>query len=457
MGIATQILSLIWFVAITNITAIFVAAEFSLTALEKSAIDREAATGSKRGQKLKHAHEHLSFALSGCQVGITLTTLITGYLAEPVLAQFLRPLLHKIPQLSDSSVDKISLALALIIATILSMTYGELVPKNWAISESMRIAKASAPFLMGFSAFFRPLINSLNSSANAIVRHLGAQPVDELASARSPQELDRIVQESALDGHLPAHTAQVVQRSLQFGNLSAEDIMTPRSRIETISADAVARELLERAEETGISRFPVVSGDLDSTLGIVHVKDAFPVPLDKLSTVTMRDLMKPLPRLPDSLDADTVLTTIRASGQQSALVIDEYGGAAGLITVEDIIEEILGDVRDEHDASMLDVLKRGSSWDCSGQLRRDEVVSATTYLFPDNQSFDTLGGLIMWKLGRIPEEGDELDLPCETQMLEDSPDIQWHCRITHMDGRRIDRVLLTPRHPVSSSSSEEKQ
>ena len=159
MGIATQILSLIGFVAITNITAIFVAAEFSLTALEKSAIDREAATGSKRGQKLKHAHEHLSFALSGCQVGITLTTLITGYLAEPVLAQFLRPLLHKIPQLSDSSVDKISLALALIIATILSMTYGELVPKNWAISESMRIAKASAPFLMGFSAFFRPLIN----------------------------------------------------------------------------------------------------------------------------------------------------------------------------------------------------------------------------------------------------------------------------------------------------------
>mgnify|MGYP001761319981 FL=1 len=157
-------------------------------------------------------------------------------------------------------------------------------------------------------------------------RQLGAQPVDELASARSPQELDRIVQESALDGHLPAHTAQVVQRSLQFGNLSAEDIMTPRSRIETISADAVARELLERAEETGISRFPVVSGDLDSTLGIVHVKDAFPVPLDKLSTVTMRDLMKPLPRLPDSLDADTVLTTIRASGQQSALVIDEYGG-----------------------------------------------------------------------------------------------------------------------------------
>lgn len=188
MEVATQILSLIGFVAITGITAIFVAAEFSLTALEKSAVDREAAAGHKSGQRLKHAHQHLSFALSGCQVGITITTLITGYLAEPVLAQFLTPLLRKIPNISDSAVNGISLALALIIATILSMTFGELVPKNWAISESMRLAKATSPFLMGFSVLFRPLINSLNSSANSIIRQLGAKPVDELASARSPQE-----------------------------------------------------------------------------------------------------------------------------------------------------------------------------------------------------------------------------------------------------------------------------
>ena len=457
MEVATQILSLIGFVAITGITAIFVAAEFSLTALEKSAVDRETAAGHKSGQRLKHAHQHLSFALSGCQVGITITTLITGYLAEPVLAQFLTPLLRKIPNISDSAVNGISLALALIIATILSMTFGELVPKNWAISESMRLAKATSPFLMGFSVLFRPLINSLNSSANSIIRQLGAKPVDELASARSPQELDRIVQESALDGHLPAHTAQVVQRSLRFGDLSAEDIMTPRSRIETIAADAVARDLLSLSEETGHSRFPVVSGDLDSTLGIVHVKDAFTLSPAKLTSVTMRDLMKPLPRVPDSLDADAVLSTIRASGQQSGLVIDEYGGAAGLVTMEDIIEEILGDVRDEHDASLLDVLKRGNSWDCSGQLRRDEVAAATTYLFPDNPSFDTLGGLIMWKLGRIPEEGDELAVPSEVHAVSDVQEIQWYCRVIKMDGRRVDRVLLTPRPLATVTARGEQQ
>lgn len=448
MGVLLQILSLLGFIAITFMTAVFVSAEFALTALEKSAIDREVANGTRGALKVQHAHRNLSFALSGAQVGITITTLVTGYLAEPVLAQFLKPLLTRIPQLSESAVDAISLTVALILATILSMVYGELLPKNWAISQPMRLARKTAPFLMGFSRVFKLVISALNNSANGIVKLLGVKPVDELASARSPAELDRIVEDSASGGMLPAQTALVVQRSLRFNSLSAEDIMTPRSQVVTIDSEATAKDLLYLTEQSGLSRFPVVSGDLDTTLGIVHVKAAFVVPNNQLDSTPVTKLMKPLPRIPDSLDADSLLDTIRPSGQQSALVIDEYGGAAGLVTMEDIVEEILGDVRDEHDKSLLDVLKRGHSWDCSGQLRRDEVFSATSYLFPDHPGFDTLGGLIMWRLGRIPAVGDALLLPSEPKPLSDSANMEWRARVLSMDGRRVDRVLLTPNHRV---------
>lgn len=447
MDIFLQVLSLVGFIAITLATAVFVAAEFALTALEKSAVDREVELGTKGAKKVQHAHRNLSFALSGTQVGITITTLVTGYLAEPVLAQFLKPLLRHIPNIAPSTVNGLSLAIALILATVLSMVYGELLPKNWAISEPMRLARSTAPFLMGFSRLFKLLIAGLNNSANATVKLFGIKPVEELASARSPEELERIVEESASGGVLPAQTAVVVQRSLRFNDLSAEDIMTPRSRVLTVDADASAAELLKLTEESGLSRFPVVSGDLDTTLGIVHVKDAFVVEPTKLAVTRITDLMKPLPRVPDSLDADTILNTIRQSGQQSALVIDEYGGAAGLVTMEDIVEEILGDVRDEHDKSLLDVLKRGKSWECSGQLRRDEVYSATSYLFPDFSSFDTLGGLIMWRLGRIPSVGDELVLPAEPKLLGDVRNVEWRAQVLSMDGRRVDRVLLTPSAP----------
>lgn len=454
MSVVLQLLSLLGFIAITFMTAVFVAAEFSLTALEKSAIDREVEKGTKGASKVQHAHKNLSFALSGTQVGITITTLITGYLAEPVLAQFLKPLLNKIPNLSAAAVDAISLTIALILATILSMVYGELLPKNWAISHPMKLARKTAPFLMRFSKVFKHVIAALNNSANAIVKLFGVKPVAELASARSPEELDRIVEDSASGGMLPAQTAIVVQRSLRFNDLSAEDIMTPRSQVITIDGASTAKDLLYLAEESGLSRFPVVAGDLDTTLGIVHVKAAFIVPPHKLDTTLVTKLMKPLPRIPDSLDADSVLDTIRPSGQQSALVIDEYGGAAGLVTMEDIIEEILGDVRDEHDKSLLDVLKRGHSWDCSGQLRRDEVYSATNYLFPDHPGFDTLGGLIMWRLGRIPSAGDVLLLPSETKPLDDFAPIEWRARVLSMDGRRVDRVLLTPHQRVQKEGDK---
>ncbi|MBM4632990.1 DUF21 domain-containing protein, partial [Rhodococcus hoagii] len=348
MNVALTVLSLVGFIALTAGTALFVAAEFSLTALERSTVDAHARGGDRRARQVQHAHRTLSFQLSGAQLGITITTLITGYLAEPVLARFITPLLTGVG-LSDATAGGISLALALIIATSFSMIFGELVPKNLAISRPLPTARATAGLQAGFSLIFKWAINGLNGTANWVVRRLGIEPAEELRSARSPQELGSLVRTSAERGSLDAGTALLVNRSLRFGELSAEELMTPRVKIETLDTDATVTDLLEAASRTGFSRFPVVDGDLDNTIGVVHIKHAFTVPAARRSTTRLDSLAQAVPVVPSTLDGDAVMEQVRADGMQVALVVDEYGGTAGVVTMEDLIEEILGDVRDEHD------------------------------------------------------------------------------------------------------------
>ncbi|NKS38835.1 DUF21 domain-containing protein [Rhodococcus hoagii] len=442
MNVALTVLSLVGFIALTAGTALFVAAEFSLTALERSTVDAHARGGDRRARQVQHAHRTLSFQLSGAQLGITITTLITGYLAEPVLARFITPLLTGVG-LSDATAGGISLALALIIATSFSMIFGELVPKNLAISRPLPTARATAGLQAGFSLIFKWAINGLNGTANWVVRRLGIEPAEELRSARSPQELGSLVRTSAERGSLDAGTALLVNRSLRFGELSAEELMTPRVKIETLDTDATVTDLLEAASRTGFSRFPVVDGDLDNTIGVVHIKHAFTVPAARRSTTRLDSLAQAVPVVPSTLDGDAVMEQVRADGMQVALVVDEYGGTAGVVTMEDLIEEILGDVRDEHDEPEIDVQRVGHSWACSGLLRTDEVSRATGYLAPEGE-YDTLGGLVLTSLGRIPIEGDEVALP-DANGLPAGPDGRgWIARVLTMDGRRIDRVLLTP-------------
>ena len=302
-----------------------------------------------------------------------------------------------------------------------------------------------------FSATFRWLINALNGTANWVVRRLGVEPAEELRSARSPQELGSLVRNSARQGALDPGTAALVDRSLQFGERTAEELMTPRVTVESLDIHDTVRDLILASSRTGYSRFPILDGgDLDNIIGIVHIKQAFTVPLTARATTQLGTLARDVPVVPASLDGDALMQQIRADGFQVAVVVDEYGGTAGIVTTEDLIEEIVGDVTDEHDDEQADVQRDGDGYICNGLLRIDELLDAIGYRAPDGQ-YDTLGGLLMFQLGRIAREGDVIDLPVRTTASEDDEDSsqtesdqRWQARVVRMEGRRIDVVALTP-------------
>jgi len=434
-------LALLGFVILTAGTAVFVAAEFSLTALERSTVDANARTGGPRDKMVQRAHRTLSFQLSGAQVGISLTTLITGYLAEPLIAHLLEPPLLA-AGLPESWVPAIALGISLLIATSVSMVYGELVAQYLAVAHPLATARAVATPQVLFSMAFTPVIRLTNGTANWILRRLGIEPAEELRSARSPQELVSLVRNSARRGSLDPATAALVDRSLQFGSRTAEELMTPRSKIEALEGDDTVADLIVMATQTGYSRFPIVDGDLDETIGMIHIKQVFEVPESKRAHTRLATLAQPVPTVPSTLDGDAVMEQIRANGLQTALVVDEYGGTAGMVTVEDLIEEIVGDVRDEHDDATPDVLQTANGWRVSGLLRIDEVAAATGFRGREGE-YETIGGLVMQELGHIPKRADSVELTAfQTEgPMEDPP--RWRATVVRMDGRRIDLLELT--------------
>jgi CBS domain containing-hemolysin-like protein len=304
-----------------------------------------------------------------------------------------------------------------------------------------------------FSTLFTPLIHLTNGSANRVLKRIGIEPADEHRSARSPQELVSLVRTSARRGSLDQTTAALVDRSLQFGARTAEELMTPRSKIESLEADDTVADLMAMVRETGHSRFPVTRGDLDETIGIVHLKQVFEVPHAERARTRLAVLARPVPVVPSTLDGDALMSEIRASGLQTALVADEYGGIAGMVTVEDMIEEIVGDIRDEHDEEAPDVERIGDRWRVSGLLRTDEVAEATGFRAPGGD-YETIGGVVMQALGHIPEEGETVELTgFDTDApLDEQP--RWMATVVRMDGRRIDLVDLAPAPPGLTRQDE---
>lgn len=442
MTLATSLLSIAAIILLTIGTAVFVAAEFSLTALERSTVEANARSGDRRDLMVQRAHRTLSFQLSGAQVGISITTLATGYLAEPVVGRLIRPGLDAIG-VPERFAGGLALFFAVVIATSLSMVFGELVPKNLAVARPVQTARWSAGPQLMFSTLFTPLIRLTNGTANWILRRLGIEPAEELRSARSPQELVSLVRSSARSGALDPVTAVLVDRSLQFGERTAEELMTPRAKIDALESDDTAADLVAAAIKTGHSRFPIIQGDLDETIGIAHVKQVFEVPAERRSTTPLASLALPIAKVPSTLDGDAVMTQIRANGLQTALVVDEYGGTAGMVTMEDLIEEIVGDVRDEHDVEPPDVVAAGKGWQVSGLLRIDEVAEATGFRAPEGD-YETIGGLVLEKLGHIPEQAESVELTAfdPDGVALDDP-IRWLATVVRMDGRRIDLLELT--------------
>lgn len=444
-GVLTTVFTLVGFILLTLGTAVFVAAEFSLTALERSTVDANARTGGRRDKVVQRAHRTLSFQLSGAQIGISITTLITGYLAEPLIGRLLHPVLIA-THIPERWIDGIAIAVALLIATSVSMVFGELVAQYLAVAVPLQTARVVAGPQVVFSILFTPMIHLTNGTANWVLKRFGIEPADELRSARSPRELVSLVRTSARHGSLDQSTATLVNRSLLFGARTAEELMTPRSKIESLEADDTVGDLVAKVKATGHSRIPVTEGDLDETIGIVHLKQVFMLPHDQRSNTRLADLAQPVPVVPSTLDGDALMAQIRASGVQTALVADEYGGIAGMVTIEDLIEEIVGDIRDEHDEETPDVMHFGNVWRVSGLLRIDEVADETDFRAAEGD-YETIGGLVMHVLGHIPAEGESVQLDAFDPDAVIGKPPRWLATVVRMDGRRIDLVDLVKMRP----------
>jgi CBS domain containing-hemolysin-like protein len=423
---------LIGLIALTLGTFVFVAGEFALTTLERSTVEANVQqVGDRRSRQVQHAHSTLSFQLSGAQVGITITTLLTGYVAQPAIVGLIRPGVQAVG-LAESAVSGVSLGIGLALATTLSMVFGELVPQNLAISRPLQTARRVAGPLNAFSLAFRWLISALNGTANWIVRRLGIEPAEDLRSARSPQELGSLVRSSAQHGTLDQETATLLDRSLRFGERTAEELMTPRVQVQALRADETVLALVDSTRQTGFSRFPVYGTDLDDVRGVVHIKQAFALPAVNRATTQVGTLANPVPTVPSSLDGDALLDALRGQGLQFAIVVDEYGGTAGIVTLEDLIEEIVGDVRDEHDRQEISQIQPldEQSWIISGLLRADEVAEAVGFVLPEGD-YETVAGLVLERLGRIPDIGDEVEFD------------GWRLTVMRMERRRIADLRLT--------------
>ncbi|MEI4272482.1 hemolysin family protein [Klenkia sp. LSe6-5] len=426
----TEWLLLLAAVALTVLTGFFVAAEFSFTTVDRGQAAEAAEDGRRGAAGVVTALKSLSTQLSAAQLGITLTTLLVGYLAEPALGGLLDGPLEALG-LSTGQATAVAVALGIALATVLQMLLGELGPKNLAIASPLAVASVVAPGMRAFTTVFGFVVRALQRLANAVVRALGFEPREELDDARGAGELAAVARRSAEEGDLSPTAARLLDRSLGLRDKYATDVMTPRTRLVTLPDHATAAEVIEAAVASGNSRFPVWHRDLDDVTGLVHVKQAVAVPEAERGTRTAGELARPVLAVPSSLHLDPLLDLLREEGLQLALVVDEWGATHGIVTLEDIVEELVGEITDETDRPLRRLRRDGEDWLLSGLLRPDEVRERTGIAVPEGR-YETLGGFLAQQLARLPVEGDEVAV--EGHRLA----------VTRTEGRRVAQLRATP-------------
>jgi CBS domain containing-hemolysin-like protein len=418
-------------IVLTIGTGLFVASEFAIINTDRVELETLKSGGQKGLDLPIKAVGKTATHLSSAQLGITLTTLLTGYVMEPSVSRLISPSLVSFG-LDEDSVPAVSVVLAMVIATLLSFLVGELVPKNMALSEPVKVLKIVVGFQLAFTWLFRPLIVLLNNNGNFLVRKFGIEPKEELSAARSAEELASLVRRSADLGSLEQDTAQLIEKTIELQSLTASDIMTPRVKMFALEKDATANELIELARRTGHSRFPVIGEDADDVVGVVHLKRAVSVPFERRDQVPVSALMIDPVRVPSTMPLDRFMIQLRGKGLQIGIVLDEYGGTAGLATLEDAVEEVVGDLADEHDRARFGISRYADgSLTFSGLTRPAELEDFDLKIAEDDD-YDTVSGFVMSELGRIPEVGDQI-------MVSGGV-----ISVTRMDGRRVDRLRFTP-------------
>ena len=415
-------------VLLVGLTALFVASEFAMVAVERPQIDI-LADRSRRARLMQRLLGRLSFHLSGAQLGITVAALLLGLIAESTIGA-------AVESIFGIESRTASVAIALAIATVLTTVLGELVPKGLAIARPARTAISIAPFVHIYGVVAKPFIAVLDGLANTLVRLLGVEPADELRSVRSLGELAILIRSSGEHGTIADEDRQLLDRTIRFSDKDAADALVPRLAMTAVPATTSVGELSALAIETGHSRIPVYGKDLDDIVGVVEAKDVYRLEGAERASATVAQIMREPTVVPETRPLDDILMDMRADQNRFAVVVDEHGGTAGLISLEDLLEEIVGDIEDEYDPTLpLSTPLGAGRYVLEASLHHDEVEALVGFDMPDGE-YETLAGFILDCLGYIPDVGDRLRYD------------GWEFEVLERDRLRIASLAVRP--PVSS-------
>jgi CBS domain containing-hemolysin-like protein len=433
---AWKILSIVVLIAAN---AFFVAAEFGLVTVRRTRIKELAGNGNRRAVSAQKAISQLNLMLSGTQLGVTLTALGLGALGEPALAQALGSAFASLPKPAHGiATHAVAVVIAFALITFFDVVVGEMVPKNLALTRPEGIALAVATPLRTFAAILRPLIWLIQASATAGLRLIGVNP-GAVSSAHTPGELALIVEESRRRGSIDPTQSDLLTRSLEFPDRRAVEAMVPRVAVQAVAATARLEDVLSLAETTGYSRFPVWRERPDEFVGWIHLKDMLRVS-KRRPGATAGDAMRNPLLVPDSIPLDELLVQMQRNRAHLAIVLDEFGATAGIITLEDILEELVGEIRDESDVREPRGLRKvAGGYRVPGTMRPDELEDAIGLALPEGD-YETIAGFIIEKLGRLARRGD--------QAIHDG----WTLRVAHLGRRRILSVDIRP--PAKPPSPE---
>jgi CBS domain containing-hemolysin-like protein len=405
----------------------FVAAEFAYITARRNVLEQTAGPAAQIAVKLSR---ELSLSLAGAQLGITMASLVIGAVAEPAIAGFLETGLG-VTALPENVIHGVALAIALMIVVFLHMVIGEMAPKNIAISRPERSALVLAVPFRAFMVIFRPLIWLLNGVANSVLRLFGVRPADALDVGHSAEDLAMVIGAGQEEGVIGDFAHNLLTGAIDFTERDVSVAMTPRPDVVAANVDEPASEILEVMKRTGHSRIPVHTGDLDEIRGFVHIKDLIAIDSASLGRSVDPDLIREALAVPEMARIQSVLTEMRRSRSHIGIVVDEHGSTAGIITMEDIAEELVGEITDEHDseAQTVQVNPDGSIM-TTGTLRIEELAELGVDL-PEGE-YGTVGGYMMDRLGRVPRRGDLV----ETDL--------WKLQVRSTQGRRVGDVAITP-------------
>ncbi|WP_141576902.1 hemolysin family protein [Actinomadura sp. WMMA1423] len=416
-------LGLLAVLVLTAATGYFVAQEFAFVTADRPALDQRAAEGDRAAGRAVRVMGRLSFMLSGAQLGITVTALVVGFIAKPALADLIAPALHA-GGVPDAAAGGVAVALGFVLATVIQMVLGELFPKNLALARAEPMARALAGSTLVYLTVAGPLIRLFDASANRLVRAVGIEPVEELRHGATLEELGHMIGESG--EQFQAGHADLLERALVFSERDAEEVMVPRVDVVTVPASARAAEVSDVVAASGHTRYPVLGEGVDDVVGIVGLEELVALGPREAERTEVGAIARPALLLPSSLPLPDVVLRLQGAGEPIACVVDEYGGFAGILTWEDVAEELVGEIADENEPGEELAIRSGEWWTTDAGLRMDEVAHETGISLPEGD-YETVAGLLMKRLGRVARPGDvvrvelaptALDEPARTAVVE---------------------------------------